>query len=93
MTKHDKGQKLEQTQKFGTDSGVSIFSNFFLFFSKTRFLGFEFFIGMQIKFFFKSVSFFFLKALFVTKTFIFQENLHFNKLKRVFPAFCTIFGN
>ena len=37
-------------------------------------------------------EFFSKKPLFVTKTFSFQENLNFNKLKRVFPAFCTNFG-
>ena len=42
--------------------------------------------------FIEKSEFFSKKPPFVTKTFSFQENLHFDKLKRVFPAFCTIFG-
>ena len=38
----------------------------------------------------KSEFFFSKKPLFLTKAFSFQENLNFDNLKRVFPAFCTI---
>ena len=39
------------------------------------------------------MSFFFKKApICYKKIFCFQENLNFKKLKRVFPAFCTVFG-
>ena len=39
----------------------------------------------------KNIWIFSKNPLFVTKTFSFRENLHFNNSKCVFPAFCTIF--
>ena len=42
--------------------------------------------------FIEKSDFFSKKPPFVTKTFSFGENLHFNKSKRVFLAFCKIFG-
>ena len=42
--------------------------------------------------FFWKEWFFSKKPPFVTKTFSFRENLHFNNSKCVFPAFCKIFG-
>ena len=40
--------------------------------------------------FIEKSEFFFYKAPVCYKIFSFQENLHFDDLKRVFPAFCTI---
>ena len=40
--------------------------------------------------FIEKSEFFSKKPPFVTKTFSFRENLHFDNLNHVFPAFCTI---
>ena len=47
---------------------------------------------MYMCFLLQRVSFFSKKPSFVTNSFIFREILHFNYLKRAFPAFCKFFG-
>ena len=60
---------------------------------KAQYLEFEFFQECKCSFYFieKSDFFFLSKKLpSVTKTLSFQENLRFDNLEHVFPAFCTI---
>ena len=58
--------------------------------SKTQCPGFVFFSKIANKVFIEKSKFFSKKPPFVTKTFCCQENLNFDYLKRVFPAFCMI---
>ena len=62
-----------------------------MFFLKPNIRDLSFSKNANVVFIQKSEFFSSRKSPFVTKTFSFRENLHFNDLKCVFPAFCTIF--